>query len=680
MYCYHRFTVGINYKNCFISRHHSYLSIFIVAIFVLTVNFFAVPDSYASNSGSNINIIQTPNRWVFNVNSGVPYIRSPLVTTTTSIPASQIQLENGGEVTVAVSQLPSSLNPYIGQGESAIASMIESAIWPGVFDIGPGNKMVLQQSFVTSAEVIGVSPEKVEYQISPTAKWSTGEPINASDFVDMWHFLKRISPELPANDLPTGYLDINNIAALNNGTEALVTFNHPYANWNGLFSYILPSWLILPNAIGKLSSSKYFTALPSGGPFVIKSYIPGKSLLLEQNQNYFAGKSNLQYIRFLVVKSEAKLIHDFADGNVDIAAVSPNKTLNAFLNTTPFFKSTSVATSRLWQIVFNVANGPTASLDLREAITNTIDLPQLFWETEGLNSANIVINNNQLFLSGYPGSIGGNSQFQQANIPVAEQFLSTAGYHKNSLGNYVSKHNKALELSLLVPNKALLAGQLANLIKFELANVGIKVSLKYEPLSYMLTTSLPDGSFQFALAPYDLSEFPIANSVSYLDPVNLSSGQSGRKKSKKHTSAGGYTTTNGKSKFLSKKVGTENAILAAGYGIANVLPHSGKDPGALDTNSINADISGFNIPQISTLLMQGSQQLNTPLSIADYNSADTLIWDNLPTLPLFQLPEELIVREGIANVSYGSGNTTFGWDMTNWGIQMNPAPLVPILH
>ncbi len=658
-------------------RHCLKLCTVLLPLLAIASVIISPSDSYASgtNSGTSVNIIQDPIQWVFNNDSGLPSTYSPVVdtTTTTLVPVNQAALENGGEVTVGVQQLPSSLNPYTAKGANSVASMVESAIWPGVFAIGPMNQMVLQQSFVQSAEVVGINPQRVEYQIVPNAKWSSGQPITAYDFTAMWHFFQSDTQYLPPGDLPTGYSDIQSIVSLNKGSEALVTFTHPYANWDGLFSTIIPPWLILKTELPKLSNPSDFVDLPSGGPFVVKSYIPGKSLLLAQNPNYFGTKSNLEYIKFLLIDNSAQLISDLADGKVDIAASVPNARLSSFLNADPFVTSTQVSTSHLWQIVFNVDVPPLANVQLRDAIASIVDRPQLFWDTQGIVAPDPTISNNQLFLNGYPQSIGNSAGFQQSNLINAMQYLAAAKYHQNKAGKYVSKSGALLKLTLLVPQKAKLANAMAKIISVELDQAGITVFTKYEKMAAMLTASLPEGKFQFALAPYNLSEFPAANAAMYVDPDYSVSTINLNKQTAKSTQT---KRPSNRVRPVSKNLNHSSSKTS--YGLSNLAKYSQSDPYSLAEDAATSNVSGFNSSAVSSLLQQASQQLNTPISIADYNQADALIWQKMPTLPLFQLPAVLIVRAGVENVTYGTGMSNFGWDMGNWGIQLNPP--IPILH
>ncbi|MCL5048137.1 MAG: ABC transporter substrate-binding protein [Firmicutes bacterium] len=676
--------MGVRKESLFLRPYYiKFLVVFFSLSAIISVISSSESYSYALgvNSGNTVNIIQNPTQWVFNNDSGFPSIDSPIVntTTTTIAPVSQMALENGGEVTVGVQQLPRSLNPYTPQGQNSVAEMIDSAIWPGVFAVGSGDQMVLQQSLIQSAEVVGINPQRVEYQITPGAKWASGQPITANDFIAMWHFILQNSASLPPNLLVSGYSDISTMVSLNSGTEVLLTFTHPYADWNGLFSTIIPPWLLTKAGLPKLSNYSDFVNLPSGGPFVIKNYIPGKSLLLAQNANYFGTKANLEYIKFLVVSNESQMIRDLANGTVDISSSAPNSQLSSFLNANPSVVATQVTTSRLWQIVFNVAVSPLSNLNLRNAIASIIDRTEIFWDTEGIISSDFSMNNNQLFLRGYPQSAGNSAGFQQSNLPNAAQYLIAAKYHMNQNGNYISKKGTPLKLTLLVPLKAKLADAMAGVISAELRYSGIRVSLKYETLHTMLDNSLPEGKFQFALAPYDLSQFPVANAALYVNPdyseATLKSDLHVTKSNpNKHQKITGHESHNIKinhSNFT-------NTINKIDYGLSSLTLHSQSDPFSLADDAVNSNISGFQSSAVSSLLQQANQQLNTPISISDYNQADALIWQAMPTLPLFQLPADLIVRVGVENVTYGSGPATFGWDMADWGIQLNSP--IPVLH
>ena len=73
----------------------------------------------------------------------------------------------GGTVTVALDQLPTTLNDHTVAGDTPAGRMLGSAVWAQVFRVGPGLTPQLDTNVVDSAEVISLSPQTVVYQIDP---------------------------------------------------------------------------------------------------------------------------------------------------------------------------------------------------------------------------------------------------------------------------------------------------------------------------------------------------------------------------------------------------------------------------------------------------------------------------------------------------------------------------------
>ena len=112
-----------------------------------------------------------------------PAIDSP----TTQLPAAANPVfAKGGAVTVAVPYLPTNFNPSTPAGANRVTQMVMEQVWPQAFvtdaAFQPGTT-----GFIDGAEVVGLHPMKVSYQIDPKATWSDGYPITAADFVYNWH-------------------------------------------------------------------------------------------------------------------------------------------------------------------------------------------------------------------------------------------------------------------------------------------------------------------------------------------------------------------------------------------------------------------------------------------------------------------------------------------------------------
>jgi peptide/nickel transport system substrate-binding protein len=149
----------------------------------------------------------------------------------------------GGAATVALDQVPTTLNDHTVAGDTAVGRMLASAVWAQVFRVGPGLNPQLDTNVVDSAEVISLTPQTVVYQIDPRAVWSDGVPISADDFSYAWQSQRGDGTDLdgtPDSVASTlGYRDIASLTGSNSGRTVTVVFRTPFADWASLFDDLL---------------------------------------------------------------------------------------------------------------------------------------------------------------------------------------------------------------------------------------------------------------------------------------------------------------------------------------------------------------------------------------------------------------------------------------------------------
>ena len=564
-------------------------------------------------------------------------------TTSTTAPAKgPIVLENGGTVSVAVPNLPFNLNPYTAGRAAGPTAMVASMIWPSVFSVGGGFTLVLNQALVTNAEVVGVTPQRVEYQIDPHATWSDGVPITARDFIYVWHELRTQVGQLAPSTLAAGYADISSITSANGGKTVFVSFAKPYVDWEGLFSPLLPAHLAsVANFATGYSPTDPTTAI-SGGPFIIQSYAADNRIVLVRNPTYWGNPANLSSIVLKVVRGQAAILSALERGTVDIGMLAPSPSLRAAIDASGTLLARSVATPTLWQLDFNLADPTLSDVRVRDALAQVINRWELVWDTIGRQTRNVNVAANRLFLSGFPGSAGGDSGFQQVNYVNATTLFADAGYTiattGPSAGLLVGPGGRPLRLELVGPASDPLVTSLEQLLKAQLLSAGIELDISTVPETDLLSLLLPTGNYQLALAPYQLSSFPSANAAAFSGPV-------------------GPTPVT--------------------PGVASTSTNSDLEPGALGNGGVTADVNGFSDAEVDSLFEQASQQLTRPRAAGFYDSADARLWQDLPTLPLFQIPATLVWRVGIDNLSYAASPAGITWDAAQWGIQISPTPTVP---
>ena len=156
---------------------------------------------------------------------------------------------------VAPSRWPSltcrrNFNPSTPAGANRVTQMVMEQVWPQAFVVDS----VFQPEttgFIDGAEVVGLSPMTVSYQIDPKATWSDGLPITASDFVYNWHEQLRAAPLLASDGVLAGYRDIKSIKGSNDGKTVTVVFRKPYSDWECLFANLIPAHIAETRRLGR---------------------------------------------------------------------------------------------------------------------------------------------------------------------------------------------------------------------------------------------------------------------------------------------------------------------------------------------------------------------------------------------------------------------------------------------
>ncbi len=247
----------------------------------------------------------------------------PASATSTTLSKGTIVFENGGVVTVAVPRLPTNFNPSTPGGANEVTTMVMQNVWPQPFVVGSNDQAVLGPGLLVQAEPTSVSPQTVQYTISPAARWSDGVQITAADFVYNWQQQLVVGPSLPAIDDYAGYTDIKSITSSDNGKLVNVVFYKPYADWEALFTNLVPAHI--GEKYGWAAAFAGFDPkkVVSGGPFVITKFDPGRDLVLSRNPSYGGKPAHLSEIIFKVVHGETATI---AALQTAVRSTSPNLT------------------------------------------------------------------------------------------------------------------------------------------------------------------------------------------------------------------------------------------------------------------------------------------------------------------------------------------------------------------
>ncbi len=549
-------------------------------------------------------------------------------------------LSHDGTVTVAVPSLPTNFNPATIAGSTQVTDMVMSEVWPQTFVLNNFNAPQCPESVAAicegllsgnnPAELVSNSPQTVVYHISSAATWSDGVEITAADFSYNWKMQLQVGSDLPASDPIGGYRDISSVTGSGGGKTVTVVFSKPFADWQSLFTNLVPAH-IAKDATGWNTDFATFDPkmLVSGGPFEIEQVIPGEKVILQRNPHYWGPQAGVAKIVFKVEATQSATLRALANGDVDMASLIPGPQVdNTVAASTNLIESTQPGSTML-QLDFNLVDPTTSNLNLREAIAETIDRHQIVSNTVGLMTPFNNVAANHLFPYGLQGSQPNDSAFELVNLAQAETQLADAGYPVGTDGVARDSLGHPLVLSLIGANGNAVVSGIELEIQSELLQIGVEVTISNIPNAQLLGTTLPQGAFQMAIAPYFMSQFLSTNVQLYTDPVNPS-------------------------------ITGSTAALAV-------------EPAAVAAGVVTRDVLGYQNPQVVKLFGDASRELNAG-SINTYDQVDTAIWADLPSLPLFQMPVSYVSNARVLNDSNSQGWLGPMWNAQNWTIQSSPVP------
>ncbi|MGH9299692.1 MAG: ABC transporter substrate-binding protein [Acidimicrobiales bacterium] len=560
-------------------------------------------------------------------------------TTSSTLPGGVI-LQSGGTARIAVANLPVNFNPSTSAGSNQVTQMVMQQVWPQPFVTDPTLQTELGSSFLTSAEVQGISPFKVVYQINPKAKWSDGVPITAADFAYNWHEQLLARSTMADSGLVAGYRDIARVVGSGNGRTVTVTFVHPFAQWESLFSNLVPSHVAL--RYGWAASFQGFSPnrVVSGGAFEVASVRPGRDLVLKRNPQYWGTPAHLSEIEFVVVHSDTAAMRGLESGRLSFAEVAPSQSVPASVagatRLGPPLRWSESPTRTLWQLAFNLGDQVVGEIAIRRGIEHALDPNEILADSAALSDGVLGVPVSRLVLGGTPPGTEPARTLYKPDLAL--RFFAQASYVPTGGGLLrIDPAGQPLTLALTVPSADPVVAQAAEVVQAELRAAGIVLHLRFVPLAQMLSTTLPGGSYQLAIAPFYVSPTIADLAPVYSEPVLSSAPING--------AAPPWAT--------SVAAGTEPGALSAGY--------------------VTRDIFGYSWQGVDADFAKALSDLNPATDAAELAKADEAMWNQVVSIPLFEQPVAMIDATSLLNVSESPTWAGVMWDAQDWAFQLKPS-------
>jgi peptide/nickel transport system substrate-binding protein len=555
----------------------------------------------------------------------------------------------GGKISFGMTESVSGCNPNTTEGNTPGTLTVLGAVLPSSFVVG-ANGTPQANLELTQAEVVNLSPQTVVYTLNPKAVWSDGVPISAADFKYAWE-QQRGDPVVSSPDVASiaGYRDIASVKGSNDGHTVTVKFKNSFADWRSLFNNLVPAH-IMEKVDWNPTCPTVDPAIDlSGGPFKIDT-VSGSSIRLVQNPKWWGTPANAKSVTVHIATSTDALAHWMSSGYVSVA--EPSTVTPSFLTEMtglPGAASDIENSNTLLQL--NMASALTSKLspDLRAAIALTINRQALVNQQVSWAVAGVMPADSHVYVQGQAAYKPSSSSVPTTTVPVSTTSTSTtvvgaggsvnfpvtpvpdqaaalveqAGLVKTpSMPLYHYPFGVPFQINMVVDAGDPWAAAAAQAIHDQLEDAGFDTTMTTAPTATSAGQLLAAGSADLALMPQTFSPYP-------------------------------------------------SQILA--WYTANLGP-----PG----KNGSANWTGYANPQFDQLVLMASRQLNPDTADTIYQEADTQLWDQMVSLPLYPEPSALVWRRTIGGVTPTPLGTSVLWYAQQWAVRQpestsNTTPSLP---
>ena len=327
----------------------------------------------------------------------------------------------------------------------------------------------------------------------------------------------------------------------------------------------------------------------------------GQTLTLVPDPAWWGTRPRLDRVVFRTL-DPTTAVQAFLNGEIDAVNAASADLYDRLKNA----DDTDIRTGSAWddvQVALNGAAGPLADVQVRRAVLRAIDRHALA-EVAGTGlPVGVPLLGNHFFMTNQPGYADNSASLGSYDLKAAERILDQRGWHRTGGSGTRSRNGQELRLRFVLSQSTNRLGlDLSQLIQQMLQRAGIAVDIQKVPADDYLPKYLNRGNFDLAIFRFTGLTFP-----STLYPVY------------RRPSGGQFYENYGR----------------------------------------------ISSPEIDSLLGRAVHTLDAGRRDQLYNQADRLIWQLGHDVLLYQRPQVLAVRKGLANYGVpGLGDIDFtavGW-------------------
>ena len=555
----------------------------------------------------------------------------------------------GGTISFGTTETPTGCNPNTPSGDTPGTRTILGAVLPSAWIVGNTGAPTSNADLIASSELVNTKPETIVYTLNPKAVWSDGVPITAADFKYAWEQQRVDTSPIPGVASIAGYRDIASVTGSNSGHTVTVKFGTTFADWQMLFDYLLPAHVMEKTGWNPTCATVNPAIDLSGGPFKLGA-VTSNTITLVQNPLWWGTPPNAKQITVHLASSSEQLAQWMTSGFVQVA--QPSVVTSSFLTQMtglPDAQSDVDTSDTLLELDMASSPDTTLSPDVRFAIALLINRQnlvnqQVSWAMPGIQVANSHVNiQGQAAYkptpSGTPTTTvptttsststtvigaGGSVNFPVTPVPSqADAYLMASSLTRTpGYPYYHYAFGVPYTLQMVVDSADPWAARAALAIRDQLDAAGLQTTLTEEPSAAAAGQALASGSTDMALMPESFTP------------------------------------------YLSQTLAWYTMLLGP--------------PG----RNGSEDWTGYSSLRFDQSVTTASQQLNSDTAATSYAQADTQLWDEMVSLPLYPEPSALVWSRKIGGVTPTPRSDSLLWYAQYWAVRhaestSNTTPSLP---
>jgi peptide/nickel transport system substrate-binding protein len=458
---------------------------------------------------------------------------------------------------------------------------------------------------VTSAKATRTT---LSYRIRPDARWNWGGkvlPVTYRDFVYTWQQIVDPSNDLVSRD---GYDEITGYT--HTGAKQITfTWKKPFADWQDLFNNVYPSAALAGMDFNKIWADCVCGsdgAPVSDGPFILTNYTKGQGSTLKANPFWYGRKPGLLEVDFKMIPDTNSEVQAMRGGEVD--AINPT------------FGSSLSQLKGVSGITFNQVPGLFQEhIDIQLGKKGH-PLLRAVWMRQAL----MMGIDRRLIIKTVYGDLAGST----TPLDSAVYYQSDAGY-KPDFKKWDFNPGKAL--ALLKQHCTGGPSSVSQINSSVWTCSGHSATFRYT-----WTASNATRTIQAAIIKQQLKSIGIAI-VSDPLPADVIFGPTG--------------------------------IPSSNYDLANFAWVTSPDPSAyVPTWSCDGLSNYLNYcnRKATALLKASNSELDPAKRVKEFQQADALMANDVPTIPMYSRPNPLIWKSNVHGMKNNASLVGFAWNMEDW--------------